>query len=213
MPTPTSSDVPAEGGRGEPRQLALFDLDGTITTANIFLTFIEHVVGARAFRRGLLSLAPQIALHYARRISPRRIKEIFIEHYFGDRPLEELHAHARDFTRTRLGGLIRPRAMQCIRWHQEQGHRVVIVSACVRTWFDPWVLERDLQVIATELEVREGRVTGRLATENCHGPEKVKRVRACFDLASFDRIYAYGDSAGDREMLAIAHERYYKPFR
>ena len=48
---------------------------------------------------------------------------------------------------------------------------------------------------------------------NCRGPEKVRRVRALVDLEVFDRVWAYGDSSGDRELLAIADEPSFRPFR
>jgi len=32
-------------------------------------------------------------------------------------------------------------------------------------------------------------------------------------LNNFSFIYAYGDSRGDDEMLELAQEKYYKPFR
>ena len=32
-------------------------------------------------------------------------------------------------------------------------------------------------------------------------------------VREYEYIYAYGDSSGDREMLKLAHEACYKPFR
>jgi phosphatidylglycerophosphatase C len=59
-------------------------------------------------------------------------------------------------------------------------------------------------VLATRLEVdADGRLTGRLVGANCRGPEKVARLR---EWRSGELVvdFAYGDSAGDREMLALA---------
>jgi phosphoserine phosphatase len=58
-----------------------------------------------------------------------------------------------------------------------------------------------------------GRFAGRYDGSNCHGIEKVRRIRECFDLNEFDRVYAYGDTPGDRPMLTLADEAFYKPFR
>jgi phosphatidylglycerophosphatase C len=60
------------------------------------------------------------------------------------------------------------------------------------------------------LEVKGGRITGRFLTKNCSGREKVRRIKEQYDLALFDRIYAYGDNPADRPMLGLAHERYYR---
>ena len=38
-------------------------------------------------------------------------------------------------------------------------------------------------------------------------------IISVFDLSNFDEIIAYGDTSGDREMLVLAHQQHYKPFR
>jgi len=34
-----------------------------------------------------------------------------------------------------------------------------------------------------------------------------------YNLSEYNTIYAYGDSRGDKELLGLADERFYKPFR
>lgn len=103
--------------------------------------------------------------------------------------------------------------MERVRWHQNEGHDVVIVSASMAEWLQPWCDQNSIVLISTRLEVKEGRLTGRFATKNCYGPEKANRVKAAYDLSRYDHIFAYGDSRGDRELLALADEPFYKPFR
>jgi phosphatidylglycerophosphatase C len=67
-----------------------------------------------------------------------------------------------------------------------------------------------VDLIATKLEMKDGRITGRFLTRNCSGKEKVRRIEERYDVKSFNYIYAYGDSSGDRAMLDLANERYYK---
>jgi phosphatidylglycerophosphatase C len=59
-------------------------------------------------------------------------------------------------------------------------------------------------VLATELELRDGRFSGRLASPNCWGPEKARQLQQCFGSDQPPVLFAYGDSQGDREMLALA---------
>lgn len=47
---------------------------------------------------------------------------------------------------------------------------------------------------------------------NCHGIEKVNRIRNAVDLSNYDDIYAYGDSKGDSGMLDLATRRFYRSF-
>jgi phosphatidylglycerophosphatase C len=58
--------------------------------------------------------------------------------------------------------------------------------------------------------VKDGRVTGRFLTKNCSGKEKVRRIAERYDLESFDHIYAYGDTPGDKAMLDLADEKHYR---
>ena len=69
-----------------------------------------------------------------------------------------------------------------------------------------------MRLLATLLETENGIVTGKLSGKNCYGPEKVARIKSEFRLEEYDNIYAYGDSSGDTEMLAIATKPYYRKF-
>lgn len=100
-----------------------------------------------------------------------------------------------------------------IEWHQSQGHHVVVVSASLECWLRPWCEQNTLELIATRLDITDGKVSGRLLSKNCYGIEKANRIKEKFDLNQFDTVYAYGDSRGDKEMLDLAHEKHYKPFR
>ncbi|HVE86456.1 MAG TPA: HAD-IB family hydrolase, partial [Myxococcales bacterium] len=188
------------------------DLDGTITSRNVFLEFIRYAAGTGRFAAGLLLLSPLIVLHWMGVISSRRIKEIVLGHFFRGTAEARLAVLAEGFRRERLPGMLRASAMERIRWHQAQGDRVAIVSACVEDWVRGWCRELGVALVATRVEVRDGALTGRLLGENCHGEEKVRRIREALDLSAFEYIFAYGDSPGDRPMLALAHEGYYAPF-
>ena len=77
-----------------------------------------------------------------------------------------------------------------------------------------------------QIEVVEGKLTGRFKSNNCYGAEKVCRITEALsasqtadtgDKTFLDRslyeIEAFGDSRGDKEMLAFADQGHYKPFR
>ncbi|MCZ7535193.1 MAG: HAD-IB family phosphatase [Acidimicrobiia bacterium] len=61
-------------------------------------------------------------------------------------------------------------------------------------------------VICTKLEVgSDGAYTGRMDGGNCRGAEKARRLTAHLDSVGGATLgWAYGDSSGDREMLAMA---------
>jgi phosphatidylglycerophosphatase C len=63
-------------------------------------------------------------------------------------------------------------------------------------------------VLATDLDVDgDGRLTGKLSGRNCRGAEKVARLRTWLESSLAQqptKLWAYGDSRGDDELLATA---------
>lgn len=92
-----------------------------------------------------------------------------------------------------------------LRWHQEQGHVVVLVSASLQPYLDVLgdLLEVDA-VLCTRLQSIDGLYTGELLGKNCRGEEKVSRLHewcVAANIPAESVKYAYGDSSGDHQML------------
>jgi HAD superfamily hydrolase (TIGR01490 family) len=193
--------------------LALFDCDGTITTTDTLLAFLRFYRGNVRFWLGLLYLAPWLVLYQCKLLANWRAKNAALTYFVGGEPLARFQAKCDEFARTVMPGLVRLGALQCIRRYQAEGATVVVVSASLENWLQPWCDAMGMAYIGTRIEVENGRLTGRIAGQNCHGPEKVRRVLAQYDVADYAEIHAYGDSRGDRELLALASKRFLKPFR
>jgi phosphatidylglycerophosphatase C len=194
--------------------VAVFDFDGTITRRDSTSVFCLAAVPPWRLGPALVRLSPRVA-GFALGLVPReRIKESLLTALFGGADEAALRRRAATWAVHDLPRLVRPGAMARIRWHQSHGHRVVLVSAALELFLDPWARAVGIRdVLATRLEVREGRLTGRLEGANCYGDEKVVRLRLLLgDLGDLE-LYAYGDSRGDREMLAVAQHPEYRPFR
>ena len=93
-----------------------------------------------------------------------------------------------------------------------RGDTVVIVSGSLDAYLRPWCASLGLDLICNRLESVDGRLTGRYLGGD-RGPHKAADIRARHELASFDRVHAYGDSSEDRAMLALAHERWWRGVR
>jgi HAD superfamily hydrolase (TIGR01490 family) len=190
-------------------KIALFDFDGTITKKDSLPDFIKYAVGKRAYYYGLLFLSP-ILVAYKLKLTPNYIaKEKLISYYFKGWDYE----HFQDIAdRYPVDIIIRPKAIKKILWHKEQGHKVVIVTASLEYWLRVWCKKNGVDLLATRLEILDGKLTGKFSTKNCYGIEKVNRVKQHYKLTDYNMIYAYGDSAGDKELLTIADKQYYKIF-
>jgi phosphoserine phosphatase len=88
---------------------------------------------------------------------------------------------------------------------------VLIVSASIDNWVQPFF--DDVKVLGTQIEVMDGKLTGRFLTRNCYGQEKVNRILALYSNRQDYHLTAFGDSKGDKELLAFADESHFKPFR
>ncbi len=90
-------------------------------------------------------------------------------------------------------------------WHREQGHRRVIVSASYECYVAPIAAALGFDAaLATRLAVDDGiHLSGALDGPNVRRAEKVRRLDEWLagDEAT---LWVYGDSAGDRELMARA---------
>ena len=70
----------------------------------------------------------------------------------------------------------------------------------------------NLELLCTEMEVNDNRLTGKFSIPNCNGIEKLKRIKELVNLEDYSMIYAYGDTKGDEAMLSIANKPLYQHF-
>ena len=192
--------------------LALFDFDGTLTSKDSLPGFIQYAVGKPAYYFGLILLSPVLLVYLSGLIRNDVAKQKLMARYFKGWSFERYQQVAIEYSRSEIEKIVRQQAIEKLDWHRQQGDRVIIVSASMEDWLKPWCDSKGVELLATRLMTENGIISGEFATPNCHGQEKVNRVRELLNLADYDRIFAYGDSAGDTEMLAIADEGFYRYF-
>lgn len=195
------------------KTLALLDFDGTLTTKDSLGDFIQFVFGQPKTILGGMTLLPVLIGYALGWMNNSRAKQRVIKHFFAGMPLASLHQFGESYAKQRLPQILRPSGLAKLQWHQRQGHQVVIVSASCENWLKPWTDAIGVELLATQLEVKASKLTGRYLGENCHGDEKVRRIQVAYSLDDYNVIYAYGDTAGDRPMLQLATQAFYKPFR
>jgi len=209
---PQDSNIPTRRSTGTAK-LVLFDFDGTITTKDTLLEFVRFYRGRKKFLLGMLMLVPVMALFALKVIPNWKAKQFFLAQFFKGEKLVHFDTQCILFSTRVLPTLIRAEAKKAIAAYRRQAVTIAVVSASAENWIKPWCDQNGLVCLATRLEAVDGIITGRFKGRNCYGDEKVCRIREQFNLTEFDEIIAYGDSRGDREMLALAQRRYYKPFR
>lgn len=195
------------------RPIVAFDFDGTLTSRDSFISFIQWRVGRAKFMAGLPSLAPKL-FAYGADGDRGRLKAAVALRFLGRLHRATLAAEAERFRAACLDNLIRPDALECWRDWRARGVRLVIVTASPEILVTPFAHALGAEaVLGTRLAFdAEDRFTGALDGPNCRGREKVARLEAW--LGETPRLAAaYGDTGGDREMLEIADEPYMKLFK
>jgi phosphatidylglycerophosphatase C len=190
------------------KSLALFDFDGTITTKDTFIEFIKFTEGRRGFYWGIFKKSPLLLL-YALKIIPNYLaKQKLFASFYQDTESTIFNNWAKDFKKY-IDGIIKPKALQRLEFHRNQGHRILIVSAGLENMIEPWCQANSIELIATKIEFSNGRLTGKFASKNCYADQKVVRIKEVLNINEYDKIYAYGNSKGDLAMLDLANERHY----
>ena len=190
-------------------QLALFDFDHTITSGDSYGRFLRLVATPEQRAQAWWRIGPWLLAYRLKLISAERIRRRVTALVFTGRHAGEIAQLAADFGREQLPGMLRPPMLEQIQWHKAQGHVVAVVSGSLDLYLRPWCEQLGLELICNRLESDGERLTGRYDGGDC-GPHKVAHIRRVFDLGSFERIHAYGDSREDKPMLALAHERWYR---
>lgn len=192
------------------KKIVAFDFDGTLTSRDTLLMFILHARGMVAFVTGILYRLPLIVMMKMRLYPNYQAKQKVFSYFFKGMPLEQFNMLCQRFADTHRH-LLRPEGVKTLKEAQAAGAEVLIVSASMDNWVQPFF--PDVKVIGTQVEVEDGRLTGHFLTKNCYGQEKVNRIKEQYPHREEYHLIAYGDSNGDRELLAFADEAHYKPFR
>lgn len=190
--------------------IALFDFDGTITHREMFRPFLEFAVPPRRRMLASIVLAP-ILIGYKLKLVPSNfIRACAVRFGFTGVDASQASEQGRRFAHEVLPGVLRDIALERIRWHKQQGDKVVVVSAGLDVYLKHWCEQHDLELICSELEVDNGVLTGRYRGAQCANKEKSRRVHENYDVSAFGVVYAYGDTREDLDLLQIAHRRYFQ---
>ncbi len=192
--------------------IAAFDFDGTVTYHDSLLPFLIYTYGYFKTYRKLLLKAPTLVGFVLGVIPRQKAKEAIISSFFKGATLETIQQFGKKFATEKLNDIVRPQAKERIKWHQNNGHQCVLISASLDIYLDPWAQALGFKdVICSGLEItNQEKITGRLQGTNCWGPEKIRRLEKICGPKNQYTLYAYGDSRGDKELLEIADHSFFR---
>jgi HAD superfamily hydrolase (TIGR01490 family) len=189
-------------------ELALFDLDNTLLSGDSDYEWAQFLI-----ERGVLDRAEYEAkngrffLQYkAGRLDIHEFLEFQLAPLarYPRAKLDEWHG---DFMRTRIAPIIRAKGKELVQRHLREDHLCAIVTSTNAFIAAPIAREFGVDhLLATELEVEDGRFTGRPSGTPSFRQGKVTRLAEWLGnegrtLASFSASWFYSDSHNDLPLL------------
>jgi HAD superfamily hydrolase (TIGR01490 family) len=123
--------------------------------------------------------------------------------------VNRLRRLARDCVEQEIIRRLLPAALARLRWHQQAGHEVVLLSGTLDVLLEPLAEHLNVSArIGTTIEVEGQRVTGRIVSPRPFGMTKVTQLRRMIESShspgiDLTRSFAYGDNYADRFVLSI----------
>ena len=195
-------------------QIVAFDFDGTITKKDTLLEFIKFTKGKAAFFKGFLLYSPWLIAYKLKLYPNWKAKQKVFTHFFTGMDKSDFDTLCENFYLKKGKELVRSDAYKCISEYIEKGSIIVIISASIENWVLPFAKALGIfHILCTEIKTdSNGKLTGNFQTANCYGQEKVNRLLSLFPCRESYELIAYGDSHGDKKLLAFADKGYYKKF-
>lgn len=196
------------------QRIAAFDFDGTLTRKDTFIALIRYRYGYMGLLRGLLRFFPLLLAYKCNCYPNWKIKQHIFAYFFGGMPQKQFDEICRRFFEENKA-LLYEDACTKIAEHRSIGDELVIVSAGIENTVRPFAAYLGIhRLLCTKPQIdADGRLSGVFLTPNCYGLEKLTRFQTLFPERQSYYLIAYGDSKGDRELLAYADEAHYRLFR
>lgn len=194
----------------------VFDFDGTITCKDSLLGLISYAFGRPKMILCLLLCSPLLFLMKIGKYPNGMAKQHIFSYFFKGMSESQFISLCKQYAETDRE-ILRSDIISIVNKALQDGERVVIVSASADYWIAPFLsfepfnndAPEKITIISTKLEVKDGKLTGLFASNNCSREEKVLRLCSMFPNLKSYRVIAYGDSKGDKEMLEYADESHW----
>ncbi|HLT36191.1 MAG TPA: HAD family hydrolase [Enhygromyxa sp.] len=188
----------------ESRVGAFFDVDHTLIACNSARKWVEYL-----WRNGQISVRAALRsvwwlVKYRLSVLDYEAVTAEVVSDYAGKSVDELAAEVEAWFHANVEPLICVEGRERIEWHRAQGHTLVLLTS--GTFFSVAPLQRTLDVphlVCTELEIIDGRLTGKYHPPSCFGPGKLRAGIAFAEQHDIDlsQSYFYTDSFSDLPML------------
>ena len=194
--------------------LAIYDMDRTVTRRATYTPFLLHCAVRRApWRLVFVPIVAASMLSYVLKLTDRaRLKEINHRLLLG-------HVHPRDlkplvdgFAERQVARNVRPGALKAIARDRAEGRRLVLATASYRLYADAIAARLGFDdVIATGSIIGlDERVHAKIDGDNCYGPAKLRMIAEWVEKSGLadkhGHVRFYSDHVSDAPAFEWADE-------
>jgi HAD superfamily hydrolase (TIGR01490 family) len=195
--------------------LAIYDMDRTVTRRPTYTPFLLHCAVRRAPWR--LIFVPLVACamlaYLARLIDRGKLKELNHQLLLGGKiHPRDLQPLVDSFAARQAAGNIRPGALKAIARDRKEGRRLVLATASYRLYADAIAAKLGFdEVIGTGSIIGlDERVHAKIAGENCYGPAKLSMIADWIEQSGLKGAHGhvrfYSDHVSDKPAFEWADE-------
>ena len=193
------------------KKLYLFDFDGTLTYKDTMFLYLKFYDSAK-FKVQFIKHIPLFVLLKLKLADPEKVKKSFISSILKGERKAKIERKSQEFFEKYYPEVFRENALEFIKNIDRTQIESYIVSASLDIWVKPFADKLEINLLATKAEFKEDIFTGNFIGKNCNGSEKVNRIKAAIEGRKYDKTIAFGDTSGDKEMLAWANEGQFEFF-
>ncbi len=193
------------------KKLYLFDFDGTLTYKDTMFLYLKFYNSTKFYVQFVKHI-PLFVLLKLKLADAEKVKKSFISSILKGESRAKIDKKAQSFFEKFERDIFRKNALEFIQNIDRTQTECYIVSASLDIWVKPFAEKLNIKLLATQAEFADNIFTGNFIGKNCNGPEKVKRIIEAVKGRKFDKTIAFGDTSGDREMLAWADESQFEFF-
>jgi HAD superfamily hydrolase (TIGR01490 family) len=192
------------------KKVAIFDFDNTLIEGDAFVPFLTYasnvfLVYATAFE-ALVRFALRRAQSRPTESLRTFVKSILLRRILkGKRPEDLIKAVAK----TRAWQKFNEPTLKTLCEHHKNGDTVVVASGSLDLYLPELLHEVPYDAfICTDVEVKDGVITGEMINGNCVRRCKAERVKAWLkEHGPFDESFGYGNYPHDVPMLNLVQHR------
>lgn len=186
------------------KRIVVFDLDGTLTPNDTFISFSCYFLGLMRFLLGIFKSSPWLLCWKMGFISggsaKRKLYSFLYKGYKKDRVVDKAKYYHPDY---------RQEVISILNQHKENGDTLYIISASLDLWVEQIARNLGVKSICTGTSVDiKGRLDGSFSTANCYGDEKVRRLKEVETEPFFLTVYGDEPEGGDSSLFQIADRKY-----